>query len=197
MFHYSTMSTPTTSAPGSPKSYSENSDRFHRTVQSDILTAAIKVLTDDIMTTRKNSSYVHMSQLYNNTIDLSVWLNNFNKDVRETIYDEWYKTRKPDPRRVRNSIVIRNLTDDVSMADIYIICSRIGTVLDIYKPRDNKGFTFVDFEDSISIAVAIRELHKTLLNGETVTVELSKTAFTCRNDLTKEVSKMSVLCPFN
>ena len=165
--------------------------RFHRTAQSDILTAAIKILTDNIIEERKSACYVHLSALFDNELDLSTWLNKIDKVKRDAVYNEWYYTRKPDINRIRNSIVIRHLNDDTTNADVFTICSRIGTVLDVYKPRNDKGFVFVDFEDSLSIGIAIRELHKVKVNGELITVELSKTSFTSRNDLTKPTGSTS------
>ena len=164
-FESSAPSTPrastTQTAPSSPSS---SSSRFHRTAQSDILTAAIKILTDGIIEERKHNHYVHISNLFENELDLAIWLNKMNKNERYSKYSEWLITRRPNSERIRNSIVIRHLNEYTTNADVFIICSRIGTVLDIYKPKDDKGFVFVDFEDSLSIGLAIRELHKVKLH---------------------------------
>jgi hypothetical protein len=165
-----------------------DTNRFHRTAQSDILHSAINILTEGIIEERKSSCYVHVSHFFDNNLDVAAWLNKTTKDERETRYNEWLLTRKPDALRIRNSIVIHNLNDTTSLADIYMMCSRIGTVLDIYKPKDDKGYVFIDFEDSLSIAIAIREMHKTRVNDDLITVNIAKTAFTSRNDYTKKAA---------
>jgi hypothetical protein len=170
-------SSPPSSHHSSPHhSYSYNTpSRFHRTGQSDVLTAAIKVLTDNIIEDRKNTNYHHISQLYENTHDLCLWLDTVDKTTRDNIYNEWITTRRPNSERIRNSIVIRYINDCITLSDIY-------------KPKDDKGFVFVDFEDSLSVAIAIRELHKVQLNNQIISVELSKSAFTSRNDLSKSTT---------
>lgn len=156
--------------------------RFTPSPQTEILAAASKILSASYKKPKKSSFPFskRTSYLYAYTNDLSNWLNMLTKEDRELIFQTWMSTRKLNPNRVRNSVLIHNLHPDTTCADIYTICSAIGTVLDVYKPHGNKNIMFVDFEEPLSVPNAIKELHQVLLNRYTIGVEIPRTSFTQR-----------------
>jgi hypothetical protein len=157
--------------------------RFTTSPQTEILTAASKILSASYKK-QKTSSFPFTktaSYLYNYTKDLSTWLNALSVVDRNLIYETWMSTRKLNPNRIRNSVLIHNIHPDITCADIYLICSAIGTVLDVYKPNNGKNIMFVDFEEPLSVPNAIKELHQIFLNGYTIGVEIPRTSFTQRS----------------
>ena len=157
--------------------------RFTTSPQTEILAAASKILSASYKKPKKSSFPFSKktSYLYGYTTDLSNWLNVLTKEDREIIYATWMSTRKLNPNRVRNSVLIHNLPPDTTCADIYVMCSVIGTVLDVYKPHGDKNIMFVDFEEPLSVPNAIKELHQVLFNRYTIGVEIPRTSFTQRS----------------
>jgi hypothetical protein len=154
--------------------------RFNSTPKTEILKAASRVLSESFKSRSKFPKNRKSSLLYDFQGDLSAWLNKFPVEKRNEVYDYWMKNRKLNPDRIRNSVLIHNIPGDITCADIYIICSAIGKVLDVYKPSNNKNYMFVDFEDALCVPNAIKELHQLNLNGITLGVEIPHTSFTTR-----------------
>jgi RNA recognition motif-containing protein len=160
--------------------------RFNSTPRTEILRAASRVLSESFKSKSKFPKNRKGSLLYDFHVDLNEWLNKFPVEKRNEVYDYWMKTRKLNPDRIRNSVLIHNIPADITCADIYLICSAIGKVLDVYKPTNDKNYMFVDFEDALCVPNAIKELHQLNLNGHTLCADIPKTAFTTRRkDITK------------
>ena len=131
------------------------------------------------------------SYLFGNSKDISDWLEPIPEEQRTDLYNKWIENKHVSPDRERYSVLISNLPDTITEAELLIICGTIGVPRDIYRPcdyytKEKKNIAFIDFERAIDMLIAIKELSGCSLRGMTLCVSVSVNAFKSNPSGTKK-----------
>lgn len=84
-----------------------------------------------------------------------------------------------DPIAEGKSVLIKNLKFETSPSRVRKIFEKYGPVRDVYIPLDYftrrpRGFAFVEFFSADDASIAVKSVHKTLVDGNEVTVLLAQ-----------------------
>ena len=79
-----------------------------------------------------------------------------------------------------NRLIISNLNENTNRTDLYQLCSKYGTITDIYLPMDinnnskHRGFGYVSFQTTTQTQQAFKAIYGTKLNCNTLKVGYAK-----------------------
>ncbi len=140
------------------------------------------------------------SYLFGNAADIYTWLEPVSMEQRTELYTRWSKMKQTDRARERYSIILYNLSDEITDADLLLIVGTIATPRDIYRPKDYttgklKRFAFIDYNSPIEMLAALKELNGCSLKGYTIRADIPSTAFTLNPSLNKKLSIIANKAP--
>jgi hypothetical protein len=140
------------------------------------------------------------SYLFGNAEDIMSWVAPVSEEQRQELYDRWMAARRPSRTRERYSIILRNIADEVTDADLLLITGTIATPRDIYRPNDyhtgeRKRYAFIDYNSPVEMLTAMKELNGCSLRGFTLRVDIPSTAFTLNPSLNKKLDEVAKKAP--